>query len=472
MDNLTGNKLHNKVSKTYTLSPLVSTFKENQRWILYNWLNTENASLTDPRHPIYTALEKKSRQIAPFAINGNDYRDFSYLREKKFIVVNSDEVHDLVEKKYRQWIDPQSLSLILMPVNQACNFDCLYCYENHSCKERMGDFEINALLTFLDSKSLNRVSIEYFGGEPLLNSEFILEFNNQVIRMANQKKFEFHSSMTTNAYLLTKPLFESLLDAGVTHYQITIDGNPEDHDRLRPLSGGGPTFKVIYDNLINIATISQNRYFKIGIRINYNRESASRQKRLKFIRQLEKDFGSDKRFEIFTKAISKWKNEEDKREDLYCVGTEASNIEYQYDKDLQNSGFGRGAMSLYRGFGSYACYAGRPNSMVVFPLSKLKKVRRLNVRKCTIDFSDPRNCVGHIYEDGRFEKNKNWHLWVSDSPFKKEECKACHFVLNCFGTSCPLSNLSKHSIRCPQKRYHEKEIINSILNYIKVANKR
>jgi uncharacterized protein len=472
MDDLTGNKFHTRAVKTYTFSPLVSRFKEKNRWILYNWLNTENATLSDPRHPVYKALENNTQQIERFAINRTDYQDFNFLEEKKFIVSNKEEILEIVEKKYRQWINPDSLSLILMPVNQACNFNCLYCYEDHQDKERMGRFERDALLKFLEYKKLQQLSIEYFGGEPLLNPEFILDFNGRVIKMAKRNGFGFHSSMTTNGYVLNKKLFESLIEVGVTHYQITIDGNREDHDRLRPLVGGGATFGVIYENLSAIATIDKNKYFKIGIRINYNRESASREKRLTFIRQLELDFGADKRFEVFTKAIGKWKKEDDKQEDLYCVGDEAKDIEYRYEKDLQQSGFGRGAMSLYRGGGSYACYAGRPNSLVVFPLSRLKKVRRMNVWKCTIDFKNPRNCVGHIYEDGRFEKNSNWDLWVSDSPFRKEECKECHFVLNCFSVSCPISSLSKQRISCPQKRYQEKEIIKSIINYIKVAKKR
>jgi len=451
----------------YYFSPLVTRLKDGKCWFLYNWLNTENAQVKDSRHPLYKALEKRAPGIEKFSLSGKGIGDFQYLLEKKYIIQNYHEIEQIVFKKYLKWTNPTKLNLILMPVNQACNLNCVYCYEEHSQKEKMGESEKTILEKFIRQKELKSISIDYFGGEPLLNTEFILEFNHSILKIAQERKFTFHSGMTTNGYLLNLPLFESLLKAGVTHYQITLDGIPEDHNKLRPHIDGSGSFETIYSNLKAISLMKKNQYFQIGIRINFNDKSAKKSKRLKFIDKLREDFGDDKRFIVFTKAIGNWNKERKIKKGIYCSDSQAQKMENDYHQDLLQSGFGHGAMLSYRGFGSYACYAGRPNSMIIYPFSPNQICRGLKVQKCTVALKNPFNNVGYINYDGRFVPNSNWDLWVSNSPYKSSKCKYCHFVINCFGTSCPMSDISHRQVECPEKKFYKKEIVKSILDYIK-----
>jgi uncharacterized protein len=456
----------NQSIKKHILSSLVTHFKENNRWIIYNWLNTENAILQDPRHPLYVAFENNTPSIAPFTLNGNDYSDFEYLKEKKFIVQKHQDIDEEIERAYRRWISPSFLSLTLLPVNQACDFNCRYCYEDHSQKEQMGTYEMEVLQKYIDSKELTHLSIGYFGGEPLLNSEFIREFNRRMIELAEKREFKFQSQVTTNGYRLTREMFDSLLKLNITHYQVTIDGTPDDHDRLRPLKNGSGTFHRIYENLKDVSRLDKRKKFTIGIRVNFNPHTAAPEKRSEFLNRLKKDFGHDERFYVNIKPIGNWKKGEHSR-DYHCPEEAGRQIEAQYRKELVNGGFGWGAISKYRGLASHACYAGTPNRLIILPHSSGRFENSLPVLKCTVALNSPTNLVGTITKNGVLEKNDHWKLWVSDTPYRKKECRNCHFVLNCFGSACPQAGISRQAIVCPEKKYQEVEIIKDILEFIR-----
>lgn len=93
-----------------------------------------------------------------------------------------------------------------------------------------------------------RVDIGFFGGEPLLRSGWIAS-------LLSKTGGGIRSSATTNGYLLTPDLFRKLLPLGLRTYQITLDGLPEDHDRMRILFNGKGTWQRTYDNIKSTSTM-------------------------------------------------------------------------------------------------------------------------------------------------------------------------------------------------------------------------
>lgn len=172
--------------------------------------------------------------------------------------------------------DPRSLRVIVLPTEQ-CNFRCTYCYEDfkigHMSKEL-----VKALKAWLLSRSndLHQLTISWFGGEPMLALPTVLDVT-RTLRYAfeNQGK-SFISGMTTNGYYLNEQNFNSLLDSGVTHFQITLDGPRHIHDRSRILANGEPTFEVIWQNLTKIAEIARSSTidFHVDLRIHYDGDTA------------------------------------------------------------------------------------------------------------------------------------------------------------------------------------------------------
>lgn len=132
----------------------------------------------------------------------------------------------------------------------------------------------DALIEFVCSKLLpfnNNLSIEWFGGEPLLGISVIERLCERLKEVCIKFNTNIHpASITTNGYLLDDKMSHKLVNMGITSAQITIDGTPEIHNRRRPLVNGKGSFEKIIENIKNAS-----EDLKISIRINvdgYNKD--------------------------------------------------------------------------------------------------------------------------------------------------------------------------------------------------------
>jgi len=89
--------------------------------------------------------------------------------------------------------------------------------------------ELKEFVKNLDRSFLIKPSIHLFGGEPLLHKD-VLEF----IKYLNMEKFK--CSITTNGFPLEEHA-QALVDFGVSHINVSIDGPEAIHDRGRNAPG-------------------------------------------------------------------------------------------------------------------------------------------------------------------------------------------------------------------------------------------
>ena len=120
---------------------------------------------------------------------------------------------------------------VTLVVTHQCNLRCRYCYEKHKDNHRMTlskaleivDYELN-----LDD-NIDKVEIDFFGGEPLLEFELI----KQVIEYVKQKKYpkEYIFFITTNGVLLDEEK-KTWLKQNSDYLQVglSLDGTKEMHD--------------------------------------------------------------------------------------------------------------------------------------------------------------------------------------------------------------------------------------------------
>jgi uncharacterized protein len=186
------------------------------------------------------------------------------------------------------------LHLILFSTEQ-CNFRCVYCYEK---------FELGAMraevregvknLVRRRASGLKELYIGWFGGEPLLASEVVLELSKTFVALSQEHGFAYQAHATTNGYFLTPELAPLLLEVRLCDLQVTLDGPPELHNPKRKLAEGGPTFERIWQNLLFLKGLQAE--FQVTLRINLDQENYPQSQ--KFIRLLGATFGSDPRFEL------------------------------------------------------------------------------------------------------------------------------------------------------------------------------
>ena len=157
--------------------------------------------------------------------------------------------------------DTSELNVTILTTLQ-CNFACDYCYQGdrgdyNKFAEKMSMETAMRVADWIE-RELERVRPEklvltFFGGEPLLNLPVMYYLAERLWLNASAQDVRQIVSIITNGLLLTEDVVDRLLPFGLKGVKITLDGDRETHNRLRPLRGGQGTFDRIIENMRRIA---------------------------------------------------------------------------------------------------------------------------------------------------------------------------------------------------------------------------
>lgn len=171
-----------------------------------------------------------------------------------------------------------NLKQVTFEVTDRCGLMCEYCgygkfYENYDERQNR-DLDTGSAKILLDyllqywnsplNTSVDKVTyISFYGGEPLLNMDFIQEIVAYVKALnAPHNRFEF--SMTTNALLLEK--YCDFLAGNDFNLLISLDGD-EHNNAYRVFKNGQPAFPFIIKN-VEILEKKYPDYFKKRVDFN------------------------------------------------------------------------------------------------------------------------------------------------------------------------------------------------------------
>lgn len=274
------------------------------------------------------------------------------------------------------------LELTILPTEQ-CNFRCIYCYEDFS-SGYMKQWIIDSIKKLLKKRAseLDHLRIGWFGGEPLLAKDIILEISSYAMFLAKEyENLFFDSGMSTNGYLLTCNLAKQLITNGVKEFQISLDGPDFYHDSVRLRRDGKGTFKRIWNNLVELKNSDLD--FKVNLRIHFSKENIKLIDL--FLNILNSNFGEDDRFRFFFKSLVPLGGKNDSSLNFFTK-EESSEIIEEFASRIDNP------ESVIHNNTSYICYAGRPTSFVIRYDGRLVK--------CTVGLDDKENHIGYLRKDG------------------------------------------------------------------------
>ena len=243
--------------------------------IIYNMLNSKYVKLTTEESVNHFNKLLKSESLSL------DDAMTKALYEQKYIVDDDVNEYELAKERInRRLMSCEKELSILLYVTEQCNFRCVYCPEKHVNK-RFSKKRWNSLYKYIktniESGKYDFIKISFFGGEPLLEAKSILEFLEKLEALKKDYPDVYmRHSMTTNGYLLTPEIYDKLTKYNVKHYQITVDGFAENHDKTRPRVDGEGTWERIVENLKYVNTKDDD--VSINLRSNIsplNKDSAS-----------------------------------------------------------------------------------------------------------------------------------------------------------------------------------------------------
>jgi uncharacterized protein len=197
-----------------------------------------------------------------FPVSDDERAAFELLSENGFLVPDRDFDRRAVNKYFSDVKnDTHELSVTLLTTLQ-CNFACDYCFQgDHGDYNKFADkmsLETAQKVADWIELELDRVHPEtfqltFFGGEPLLNLPVMYYLAEELWGRTSSRGLPMSISVITNGLLLTPDVVDRLLPYGLKGIKITLDGDRETHNRMRPLRGGQGTFDRLIENIRSVA---------------------------------------------------------------------------------------------------------------------------------------------------------------------------------------------------------------------------
>ena len=116
--------------------------------------------------------------------------------------------------------------------------------------------------------TINNFFVGWYGGEPLVGKRPLISMSKKFMALCDEAEVGYGADIVTTGYLLDEQTCRELQECRVSVAQITLDGPPDVHNRMRPLAGGGPSFDRIVENLHHAVN-----YLGVAIRVNVDTEN-------------------------------------------------------------------------------------------------------------------------------------------------------------------------------------------------------
>ena len=200
------------------------------------------------------------------------------LAEHGFIVESRDADRENLRRFFHDVREsPEQLRMTVLTTLQ-CNFACDYCiqgdhgdYNKHAAKmsletaAQVADWAESRLEVLRPESYV----LTFFGGEPLLNLPVMYYLAERMWKVCDGRGVRMLINIITNGLLLTPEIVDRLNALGLNGIKITLDGDRDTHNRMRPLRGGQGTFDKIVHNVRQVAHKT-----RIAIGGNFDMETA------------------------------------------------------------------------------------------------------------------------------------------------------------------------------------------------------
>ena len=195
------------------------------------------------------------------------------VREGYAVPAAVDETNKLfVERLSYQYGKGRSMQFLIVP-SLKCNLKCIYCYQrdvsyNHSViTSEMVENSIKFIENTLEKNPYaNKLKLNWFGGEPLLNFDIIKKYTEHFVKYCETKGIEYSANMTTNGLLLTKDITDYMYATGLKTLQVTIDGTEDFYIAYK--KGKPGDLNKLIENVKYAAS-----FFDINVRFNTSAEN-------------------------------------------------------------------------------------------------------------------------------------------------------------------------------------------------------
>ncbi len=185
-------------------------------YLIYNNLYNSLSRMSDDEYVQYKALNFQSEDLQ------------SQFEQQGFLVdedVNEIGVFNAYSKLKSQRMNP--VPSITVTPTMECNARCFYCYEDGVRHGRMKKEYAERIVDFIKTLDASRgVFITWFGGEPLMNQEWMDYFAD----LLRAEEIKFSAFMISNGSKINENVVKKMKeDWNISSIQITFDGDCDEY---------------------------------------------------------------------------------------------------------------------------------------------------------------------------------------------------------------------------------------------------
>ena len=363
---------------------------------------------------------------------------------------NFDEIEYLRVNKYKVKFNDEQLSITIAPT-LACNFQCIYCYEDSKSGAMTEEIE-NRIAEYVEKRAekLRRLKITWYGGEPLLVRQVILRLSQKLIDICKLHNIDYDASIITNGSLLQAEDKEFFKSCHISSIQITLDGPAEIHNNRRICKSIDNNFDVIVKNI----NLIFDEKIAVKIRVNVDKENIHEVERLlKFL----SDSLISKNVNIGFAPVQACTDAcASVAENCYDI-KEFSHKYFELYEFVQKYGFDMGTKLRYARPRINYCGADVYSAFVVDANGYLYK--------CWHDVGDAMRSIGHVENIDAALLSDKASKWIFSDALQNDECRKCKVLPLCMG-GCPSMNFyNSREFTCQEAKYNISEVL--VKNYYK-----
>ncbi len=211
------------------------------------------------------------------SFDADERESLETLRDNGFLVQTRTEERAALDELFANLREDTEQMRLTVLTTLQCNFACDYCMQGdhgdhnkfaHKMSLETAHRIVDWVRQRFDQVRPQKFVITFFGGEPLLNVPVIRIIAEGCAALSAERGIRQGISLITNGLLLTPELVDSLLPLGLRGVKITLDGDRDTHNRMRPLRGRQGTFDKIIENVRQVA-------HKVAITIGGNFDETS-----------------------------------------------------------------------------------------------------------------------------------------------------------------------------------------------------
>jgi uncharacterized protein len=136
---------------------------------------------------------------------------------------NCDEVA-VVRERFRTARD-ETPAVLTIATTQDCNLGCYYCYEERSV-DRLQSSDVASIVAFarnvLAKSGKRSLHVDWYGGEPLLNIEFLESASLALQELCREQSISYHASVISNGTLWPAHVGEFIRKHAIRQVQISF----------------------------------------------------------------------------------------------------------------------------------------------------------------------------------------------------------------------------------------------------------